>query len=293
MKELETAVKKFKEIGIYPNMDKPDSPVMTDKIVAYLMQCGYKVILPKWQITSTHEGVSYYPKSTFFKKIDCLIVLGGDGTLLSVAVKVCAHGIPILGINLGKLGFLTEGEAGDYEETLNDLIKGHFHIEKRMMLTCTIKRENERTDQYIALNDVLIKGKGVRMMEMEVRADEGTIDKFRADGLIIATATGSTAYSLAAGGPVVSPKANVMILNPICPHRLHDRSYVLPGEEIIHLQFAEENEKIKLTFDGQTTISLTPRDAVSVQKSTHFTHLIRLNQKNSYDRLRIKLSSEC
>jgi NAD+ kinase len=289
---LEAELRNFKEIGIYLNMDKPDSPALAEKCIDYLIRCGFKIALLEGQIKYSHECVIYYPKNLFYRKPDCILVLGGDGTLLFVARKVCFYSIPIFGINLGKLGFLTEGEASNYEETLKNLSSGDYYIEERMMLSCSIKKENESACFYMALNDVLVKSGGFRMMDIEAKASGSTIDKFRADGLIIATPTGSTGYSLAAGGPVVSPQANVMILNPICPHRLHDRSYILPEDEVINLEFGDREQDIMVTFDGQTTVSITPQDAVKVKKATYCTRLIRLNHMSSYDRLRIKLSSE-
>ncbi|WP_303868207.1 NAD(+)/NADH kinase [Acetobacterium wieringae] len=289
---METEFKNFKEIGIYLNMDKPDSPALAEKCIGYLIQHGFKIALLEGQIKYSHECVIYYPKNLFYRKPDCILVLGGDGTLLFVARKVCFYSIPIFGINLGKLGFLTEGEAGNYEEALKNLTSGDYYIEERMMLSCSIKKVNESACFYMALNDVLVKSRGFRMMDIEARANGSTIDKFRADGLIIATPTGSTGYSLAAGGPVVSPQARVMILNPICPHRLHDRSYILPEDEVIKLEFGDREKDIMVTFDGQTTVSISPQDAVKVKKATYYTRLIRLNQMSSYDRLRVKFSSE-
>ncbi len=289
---METELKKFNEIGIYLNMDKPDSQVLAEKCMDYLIAHGFKVALLEGQIRSSHNQVNYYSKTLFYRKPDCILVLGGDGTLLFVARKVCFYTIPIFGINLGKLGFLTEGEAGNYEETLSNLTSGNAYIEKRMMLSCSIKKRNESACFYVALNDVLIKSRGFRMMDIEAKANGSTIDKFRADGLIIATPTGSTGYSLAAGGPVVSPEANVMILNPICPHRLHDRSYILPEDEVINLEFGDREKDIMVTFDGQTTVSITPEDTVKIKKASYCTRLIRLNNMSSYDRLRVKLSCE-
>ncbi|MBC3805527.1 NAD(+)/NADH kinase [Acetobacterium fimetarium] len=282
----------IREIGVYLNMEKKDSKSLAERCIAYLVKRGFKIALLEGQISYQHELVHYYPSSIFYEQPDCILVLGGDGTLLSVARKSCFSCMPIFGINLGKLGFLTEGEAAHYEETLKNLTTGHYYIEERMMLSCIITRKNSGAHEYTALNDVLVKSRGSRMMEIRAFANGATIDKFRADGLIISTATGSTGYSLAAGGPVVSPRAKVMILNPICPHRLHDRAYVLPEDEVITLEFGEREKDIVVTLDGQTTVSITPEDKVQVQKSSHCTRLIRLNEISSYERLRIKLLSD-
>jgi NAD+ kinase len=187
---------------------------------------------------------------------------------------------------------LTESEASSYKDALNQLNNGNYYIEERMMLGCMVRKNGVTSKTYVALNDVLVKSRGFRMMDIQAYASGSRIDSFRADGLIIATATGSTGYSLAAGGPVVSPRARVMVLNPICPHRLHDRSYVLSEDEEITLKFGNREKDIMLTFDGQTTLSLTPEDEVEVFKSVYTTKLIRLNQISYFDRLRIKLCSE-
>ncbi|WP_243135789.1 NAD(+)/NADH kinase [Acetobacterium tundrae] len=284
--------KDISEIGIYLNMEKPDSKALAERCIAYLINLGFKIVLLEGQIQVQHELIHYYASSVFYKKPDCIIVLGGDGTLLYVARRTCYYSVPIFGINLGKLGFLTEGEAAHYEEALRNLTTGHYSIEERMMLDCIITRKNSIPHDYIALNDVLVKSRGSRMMEIRASANGSTIDIFRADGVIVSTPTGSTGYSLAAGGPLVSPRANVMILNPICPHRLHDRAYILPEDEVVTLAFGEREQDLVVTLDGQTTVSITPEDKVQVQKSSYCTRLIRLNEMSSYERLRIKLMSD-
>ena len=281
-----------KEVGIYFNMEKPDSQVLGKNCIEFLLNRGFKIALLKGQIQYQDELVNYYTKGVFFRKPDCILVLGGDGTLLSVARQCCFYRVPIFGINLGKLGFLTEGEANHYEETLESYTKGDYYIEERMMLSCTIKKQNESPREYVALNDVLVKSRGFRMMDIQANASGSTIDTIRADGLIISTPTGSTGYSLAAGGPVVAPQTDVMILNPICPHRLHDRSYVLPGDEVITLEFGDREKEIMVILDGQTNVAIKPEDGVRIEKSIYSTRLIRLNKMSYFDRLRVKLSND-
>lgn len=283
---------RIEEVGIYLNMDKPDSKSLAENCIEYLTAQGFEIALLEGQIQHSHELVHYYPKDVFFGKPDCILVLGGDGTILSVARQCCLYQVPIIGINLGKLGFLTEGEASHYEESLKRLIQGNYYIEERMMLGCTIKKKNRIPQEYVALNDVLVKSSGFRMMDVQAYASGYIIDTIRADGLIIATPTGSTGYSLAAGGPVVAPRANVMIINPICPHRLHDRSYILPEDEVVTLEFGEREKEMVVILDGQTTVYIDPKDEVTVQKSSYSTRLIRLNEMSFYDRLRIKLSND-
>ncbi|WKY46808.1 NAD(+)/NADH kinase [Eubacteriaceae bacterium ES3] len=281
----------IKQIGIYINLQKPESRNLAEDCIKTLQEFGFSVCLLKGQIGCEDQKVIIYDKDQFFKKPDCILVLGGDGTLLYVARQTCFNKIPIFGINLGKLGFLTESEASSYKNALNQLNNGNYYIEERMMLGCMVRSNGILSKKYVALNDVLVKSRGFRMMDIQAYASGSKIDAFRADGLVISTPTGSTGYSLAAGGPVVSPRAGVMVLNPICPHRLHDRSYVLSEDEKITLKFGNRENDIMLTLDGQTTLSLIPEDEVEVFKSVHTTRLIRLNQIGYFDRLRIKLSS--
>ena len=280
----------FKVVGVYLNLQKKESCILGKKSIETLLDLGFIVALMEGQIEFDHKNIRYYPEDRFFINCDCVISFGGDGTLLYVARQTCFYKIPILGFNLGKLGFLTEAEAGSYKSILTQLSVGNYELEERMMLSCTVRKKGCPEKKYVALNDVLVKSSGSRMIDIEADASGSKIDSFRADGLIISTPTGSTAYSLAAGGPVVSPKAKVMILNPICPHRLHDRSYVLHDEEVIKLKFGNREKEIMVTLDGQTNVPITPDDEVEVVRSQYSTQLIRLNDLGYFDRLRIKLS---
>jgi len=287
-----TVKNQTKEVGIFLNMDKPDSQALGKKCIEYLLSQGIKIALLEDQIQYAHDAVHYYEKSVFFERPDCILVLGGDGTLLTVARKCCFYGVPLFGINLGKLGFLTEGEASNYKEILKSFTQGDYYIEERMMLSCTIKKKNRISHEYVALNDVLVKSHGFRMMDIRAYASGSNIDTIRADGLVISTPTGSTGYSLAAGGPVVAPGTDVLILNPICPHRLHDRTYILPGDEVVTLEFGEREKEIMIIMDGQTVADIKPEDAVRVEKSKYSTRLIRLNEMSYFDRLRLKLTND-
>ena len=284
--------KVFKVVGVYLNLDKKESRQLGTKYIKSLLDLGLSVALMEGQISYQDKNVYYFSKANFFINCDCVISLGGDGTLLYVARHTCFYNIPILGFNLGKLGFLTEEEAGSYRAALSQLKNGNFDLEERRMLTCTLRKKNEAEKEYVALNDVLVKSSGSRMIEIQAYASGSKIDSFRADGLIISTPTGSTGYSLAAGGPVVSPKANIMVLNPICPHRLHDRAYVLSDEEVIKLKFGNREKEIMVTLDGQVNVPITPEDEVEVVRSRYFTQLIRLNDLGYFDRLRLKLCAD-
>ncbi|MEG0495642.1 MAG: NAD(+)/NADH kinase [Eubacterium sp.] len=284
------------EVGIYLNLDKKESHEMARKCIVDVREQGLRVALLEDQLKDFGDledpGLVSYSKALFFDVPDCIVVLGGDGTLLSVARRSCLYEMPLFGINLGKLGFLTEGEVSNYKTLLEVLCKGESYLEKRMMLTCKIYRENGDEESYLALNDVLVKNAGFRMMELRAYAGDNVMDVFRADGLIIATPTGSTAYSLAAGGPVVAPGTDVMIVNPVCPHRLHDRAYVISADEDIHIRFDEKERDIIVSIDGQTIVPIGACDEVVIEKAPYTTNLIRLNGISFYDRLRKKLSDD-
>ncbi|MGL4607230.1 MAG: NAD(+)/NADH kinase [Eubacteriaceae bacterium] len=284
--------KSIKSIGIFINTEKPNSNELGKNCIDYLIEKGFEIVLLTGQIHYEHKSVCSYGHDVFFGKPDCILVLGGDGTLLSVARECCFYQVPLFGINLGKLGFLTEGEGANYKEPLQALVAEDFYIEERMMLSCTIKKKYRQWQSYVALNDVLVKSRGFRMIDIRAFASGNTIDTIRADGLIISTPTGSTGYSLAAGGPVVAPRTKAIILNPICPHRLHDRAYILPDDEVIALDFGEREAELVVTLDGQTAISVSQDDEVCIQKSPYTTQLIRLNKMNYFDRIRLKMSSD-
>lgn len=283
----------MKEIGIYLNTEKPASLDLARLCMDYLMNNDIQVAFLDGQMAMRiPDGVVAYNKRDFFSKPDAIVVLGGDGTLLYVARKTAKAGIPLFGINLGKLGFLTEGESGSFRELLSHLLSGAYYIEERMMLSCTIKRQGEVIHQGIALNDVLIKN-GFRMMDIRAYSDGNLIDKFRADGLIVSSPTGSTGYSLAAGGPIVAPGTDILIINPICPHRLHDRAYVISAtNNVFSAAFLPEERDISVSLDGQVIFNIEAADVVSVEKAPYKTKLVRLNGMDFFKRLRNKLTEE-
>ncbi|MGL4547402.1 NAD(+)/NADH kinase [Eubacterium aggregans] len=281
------------EIGIYLNCDKRNSIEMATRCVAYLSTQNVKVVMLSKQLQETGiSGVTGYLKDEFFSKPQCIVTLGGDGTLLGAARHASTNGVPLCGINLGKLGFLTEGEAEDLEPVLERLCAGQFTLEPRMMLQCRITFANGLVEEHVALNDVLVKNAGFRMMELRAFIDDEEVDAFRADGLIIASPTGSTAYSLAAGGPVVVPGTQVMLLNPICPHRLHDRAYVVYHKSTIRLEFNQSARDLVVCADGQISVPIGGRDRVEVTTTKRSANLIRISDIGFFDRLRRKLSND-
>ena len=217
---------------------------------------------------------------------EMLIVLGGDGTLLTAAREAAQYDVPILGVNLGKLGFLTtldRDEITPFERILN----GEYTIDERMMLDVCVQDK-----RFYALNDVVISRNSIsRIMDIEVRHDEELLDQYRADGLIIATPTGSTAYSMSAGGPIVEPGTPLMLVTPICPHSLHSRSIVVSHNRTlsVNVQKPEKHGAI-VTIDGQESCDLMDGCEIVIKKSAHKARLVRVRLNSFFDTFRKKMS---
>jgi NAD+ kinase len=222
--------------------------------------------------------------------VDWVAVLGGDGTLLGAARKVGRYGLPILGINLGGLGFLTETPVKSLYEDMERLIAGEIDIETRLMLQARVIRDTEEHCFFSALNDVVInKGALARIIELRVSIDDRFLTTFRADGLIISTPTGSTGHNLSAGGPILYPDLEALLVTPICPFTLTHRPIIVPGTSIIEIKMGKHSEEVLLTFDGQVGFDLKDDDRVIVSKSEKKLRLIKSPNQDYFDILRTKL----
>src|SRR3989449_2868172 len=223
-------------------------------------------------------------------KADLTIVVGGDGTLLAAARLLGDRQIPILAINHGGLGFLTEVTLEEMYPAIERVLAGQFITEHRMMMDIEVSRGNKRLVHYRALNDVVInKGTLSRMIELESRVDGQYVSKFRADGLIVATPTGSTAYNLSAGGPIIFPTMSAMIITPICSHTLTNRPIVLPPGVKVEIVLRSSQDDVQLTVDGQVGLKLEMNDQIIVEKSNGAVKLVAPADKNYFDVLRGKL----
>ncbi|MDE3169782.1 MAG: NAD(+)/NADH kinase [Acidobacteriota bacterium] len=223
-------------------------------------------------------------------KIDLAIVLGGDGTLLSAARALAGHDVPILPVNLGGLGFLTSVTLDELYPLLEETIAGNYRTSVRIMLDAEVRSNGASAGRQSALNDAVAnKGALARMLDFDVYVDQDRVGRYRADGLIVATPTGSTGYSLAAGGPIIDPELDAFVVTPICPHMLTNRPLVIPGTARIDLDFAAAEEPVYVTLDGQTGFQLKANDRVTITKSEKRVTLVRAPDKTYFEILRSKL----
>lgn len=222
--------------------------------------------------------------------IDLIAVLGGDGTLLAAARALQGKEIPILGVNLGQLGFLTEVALQELYPALELIQRGETSIETRSTLGVEVSREGKTVGEYQVLNDVVFnKGALARISDLNVRVDGLDLGEYKGDGLIIATPTGSTAYSLSAGGPIVCPEIPSFVISPICPHTLNHRPIIIPDSSTVEVRLVFKNGEVFLTLDGQEGMELDERDLVTVRKSPHKILLVRSSERNFFQVLRAKL----
>jgi len=279
----------MKKIGIVVNMRKQEALDTAFRLMKMIDNQGAELMLCREAAISLGIAADTgYSIQQLGEQADFLLVLGGDGTLLNIAKAVCSYDIPILGINLGRLGFLTEVEVGDLELALKQLLKGEYVIEERTMLEAY--SSHNQTVKYLALNDIVIsRGSLSRIISYNVVINDIYLDSYMADGIIIATPTGSTAYSLSAGGPIVNPSIPGIVLTPICPHTLYSRSLVINNSEKIDITLTEIRGEAYMTVDGQKGIPLIEDETITICKSSMTTKLIRLKEQNFYKRLRTRL----
>ncbi len=278
----------FKKVGIILKHNQPKAVEIGIDLAKWLINRGKEVLFTEDIGKALNKN--YYDKKTITSNSDIVIVVGGDGTFLSVARLVKDYSIPIIGINLGGLGFLTEITLDEMYDVLDDIFKGNFTINERMMLKASIYRSGEKISSYSVLNDVVInKGTLARIIELKTSINDNFVTKYRADGLIVATPTGSTAYSLAAGGPIIYPELNCIILTPICPHTLTNRPIVISGDDIITVELNSLDNDVMITLDGQVGFSLRDEDIVKIEKDEKKTLILTSPRKNYFETLRTKL----
>lgn len=279
----------MKTIGLVVNLAKENISTLVGQTVKWLIahQCR-PLLMPA---AARELGYPEHAGGELGKEAECLVVLGGDGTLLNSARLAAPAGIPLLGINIGRLGFLTEVDAPELFLALEKLLNGEYRIDGRMMLEARVYRREKCIERSIALNDAVVtKGAFARLIFLETYVNKEYVTTFPADGLIIASPTGSTAYSLSAGGPLVSPDQELMLVTPICPHSLWARPLVIGAESEVRININSQKEEVMLTMDGQYGFRLEQHDTVVVTRAPFQAKFIRLKNRSFFYLLRKKLS---
>lgn len=281
----------IKRIAVIPNSSKDIGLLNTKRLVGFLQSSAEVYMDEAYSVLGMN--VKYVSPSEIYNNADYVIVLGGDGTILQRASECAKRRIPVLGINLGKIGFMTEIELDDMEAAIKKLLDGDFVIEKRMMMKAEIRKNNEVQFAFHALNDVVVsKSTGEKLICMELSTDGEAVNRYTADGLIIATPTGSTGYSISAGGPVVDPRMRLFVATPICAHMLSVRSAVLSSDKVMKIRLDSEygGSDAVVTADGDVQCYIKDADEVVITESEYDFELIKIGNQSFYDTLIKKLS---
>jgi len=278
----------MKKIGIICKLNRKEPQDILKELLPWLRQRGCEVFVD--QDSAAPLNIRGYDRNEIPSHAEVVLVLGGDGTMLSVIRLVAGAGIPVLGINLGSLGFLTEVNKEEIYSTVEEMLSGGCVLEERLMLKTTLRRGAEVIDQVSVLNDVVInKGALARIIDLEVSVDQSYVTTYKADGLIISTPTGSTAYSLSAGGPILYPTIENIVLTPICSHTLTNRPIVLSDKVSIVIKLRSSSEDVFLTLDGQVGCALKTDDVIEVVKADYKARLLVAGGTGYFDVLRKKL----
>ena len=274
------AKRTIKTVGLVVKYERPDA-ITVARTLTRILRTRHKAVLADTE-TAKKIGAEAVERRELADRADLIVVLGGDGTLLGVARLVAAKGIPILGVNLGGLGFLTEVAIKEAPASLGRILDGDYEVDRRIMLEAIIERASEEfTKPFLALNDVVVgKGPLGGMLRLDVFANHRPFCTYRADGLIIATPTGSTAYALSAGGPIVFPTVGAVVVAPICPHTLSNRPVVLPDSYEIEIHVKAPDHDAAFTVDGQESAQLGPTDVIRINRSRHVVSLVRSAHPN-------------
>lgn len=279
-----------KTIGIMANQTKPNAITVANRLLQIIEAKGASVCLETELAKVLNQEQKGVPLTEFPNHVHYVFVLGGDGTLLGVARKLAGTRIPVLGINLGYLGFLSEAEPDDLSASVDRILTGKYCIEQRLMLDTEVIRQEEVIKHGIALNDIgIAKGSFSRMITCRVTMDGSYVGSYSGDGVIVSTPTGSTAYSLSCGGPIVWPGLECILLTPICPHTLASRPMVLPADSVLDIEVTANHHEIGVTIDGQEGFTLERGDIVRVRQSPCSTYLIKWKERSFFEVIRKKL----
>src|SRR5260221_3312203 len=280
----------FRTIGIFSRPRRADISDVVRPLLDWLAKRGICGLYDTETAESLRDEVGGAASDVLARECDLILVLGGDGTLIAAAREAAPLGIPVLPINLGSLGFLTSFTLEELYPALEETLAGHREASERMMLTESLVRDGKVVESQRVLNEAVItKGALARMIELELLIDGDFVCRYRADGLIVATPTGSTAYSVSAGGPIVHPAVESFVITPICAHTLSDRPLVVRDSSSIELNLSGNTESVFLTLDGQRGIPLQPTDIVRISRAKELLKLIQPPRKSYFEILRGKL----
>ncbi len=278
----------IRSVGVCLKRDQPQAADTVRALVEWLSQRQIDVYVD--ECSAGWCDLEATPLVQLAEKVDLILVLGGDGTLLAVARAAGTRRVPILGVNLGTLGFLTEINVDELFPTLERILRGDVTIESRLRLEVVVSRDGEELGRFEALNDAVITKSALsRMIDLQTYADSVLVTTYHADGLIVSTPTGSTAYSLSAGGPLLVPGSDVVVLTPICPHTLTHRPVVLSQSALIEVEVNTRGGEVFLTVDGQEGLALADGDRVIVRRSAHPVDIVCSPFRNRFEIFREKL----
>jgi NAD+ kinase len=282
--------KSLQTVGIISRPRRANLAAVVPPLLKWLEGRGIQVVYDEETAASLGDASKGRTRQDVADASQLLLVLGGDGTLLASAQLAGPRGIPVLPINLGSLGFLTSFTLEELYPALEDTLAGRSSFNQRVMLSTELERGGKVIESQRVLNDAVInKGALARMIELELSIDADPVCRYRADGLIVATPTGSTAYSLSAGGPIVDPTVESILITPICPHTLSDRPLVVRDSSSIEISLSGNMESVFLTLDGQRGIPLQPTDRVRITRAKELLRLIHPSKKSYFEILRSKL----
>jgi len=282
-------------IGLDVNVEKlqanPEWARLAQEAVHLLAERGVPVVINRESAETLGHRTLGVAEADLMSRASVVVVFGGDGTILRAARAAAPRGIPILGVNIGGFGFLAEVNGPEVERALHRLLEGDYRLDERMMLRAWVERDGRRIQEVLALNDIVVTKSGyARLLKLHTYVNAEHLATHLADGMIVATPTGSTAYSLSAGGPIVHPGVEGIVLTPICAHTLNARAVVVSADDTIGIRVEPAGAPPVLTVDGQEGFPLQAGDEVRVERSPYQTRLVRLGRGGFYSRLRAKLT---
>lgn len=288
---MKKSVEQIRRVGLIANVDKANCRTLVRRAARLIEESGRTVLMDEPTARLTPREVVARPSAArLTREVDLLMVIGGDGTMLRVAREVAGSRTPIVGINAGGLGFLTDVQSQHLPHTLERIWAGDTILETRSMIEASGQAHGQPFAK-LALNEFVVgRGATLRLIELEVRVDHKVLTRYRCDGLIVCSPTGSTAYSLAAGGAVVSPTADVFTLTPICPHTLSNRSVIVGLHSTVQVEVVSKKVDVVLTADGQDTLPLQSQDVVTIRRSQRSIRLLHLADSSFFETLRRKLN---